>query len=147
SRLFRRKILILPEQQQQVINHYIDAYKDKLPSIDAPDIGSRCHALIDAVHMAFSQHFPLALSPDDIWLVIAQGFSHHVAENAETLRHRLVRHQGRRELSTECYDLSQPSFEHAIEGFSSQLQQAIDPVLHETLICDFSSTTPASRIA
>ena len=45
-----------------------------------------------AVHIAFSQHRPLSLSPDDIWLVIVQGFSHHVAENAQMLRNRLVRH-------------------------------------------------------
>jgi hypothetical protein len=53
---------------------------------DLARAGSRCHPLIDAVHVAFSQHRPLTLSPDDIWLVIAQGFGHHVAENAAALR-------------------------------------------------------------
>ena len=52
-----------------------------------------------------------------LWLVIAQGFGHHVAENAEALRHRLVRHQGRRELNTTAFDLSLASFEHAIARF------------------------------
>jgi uncharacterized protein DUF4419 len=97
--------------------------------------------------VAFSQHRPLTLSPDAIWLVIAQGFGHHVAEKAEALRPRLVRHQGRRELTAISEDLSLASFEQAIAGFSSQIRDATDPVLHETLICDFSTTTPAIRTA
>jgi len=62
---------------------------------------NRCHPLIDAVGTAFSQHRPLTLSPDAIWLVIEQGFAHHVGENAEALssqyptsRNRFVRHLG-----------------------------------------------------
>lgn len=124
----RRKILVVPEEHRQVI-------------------GARCHPLIEAVHAAFSQHRPLVLSPDHIWLVIAQGFSHHVAENAEALRPRLVRHAGRQTLLFETKDLSLASFESAIAGFSAQIREATDPVLHETLICDFSTTTPAIRTA
>jgi hypothetical protein len=111
------------------------------------DVGSQCHPLIDAIHTAFAQHRPLILSPDDIWLVIAQGFSHHVTENAEKLRPRLVRHQGRRDLIADVSDLSAVSFEQAIGSFSAQIRDETDPVLHETLICDFSTTTPASRVA
>jgi hypothetical protein len=148
SRRFLRKILVLPERQQQVINASIDFLRERFP--EQADIFcpvSRCHPLIDAVHVAFSQHRPLALSPDDIWLVIAQGFSHHVAENAEALRYRLVRHQGSRELSVKVTDLRLASFEDATASFSRQIQLASDPVLHETLICDFSTTTSAIRTA
>jgi hypothetical protein len=142
----RRQPQVFKEDELQ-LHFWEDSLKEKRPRLNIRDIGSRCHALIDAVHVAFSQHYPLTLSPDDIWLVIAQGFSHHVAENAEILRNRLVRHQGRRKLSVECYDLSPTSFEHAIASFSSQFQQAVDPVLYETLICDFSTTTPTIRTA
>jgi hypothetical protein len=146
ARRFQRKILVLPEKQQHVINAPIDSVKEKhWTGADVRAVGSRCHPLIDAVHVAFSQHRPLTLSPDSIWLVIAQGFGHHLAENAETLRHRLVRHEGRRELAAEVHDLTSTSFEHAIASFSSQIRQATDPVLHETLICDFSTTSPAIR--
>jgi hypothetical protein len=89
----------------------------------------------------------LTFSPDHIWLVIAQGFGHHVAENSAALRHRLVRHQGTCELVTTVDDLSLAGFEHAIAEFSSQIPEATDPVLHETLVCDFSTTTPAIRTA
>lgn len=148
SRRFLRKIFALPEQQQQVINTSIDFLRERFPEqVDIFRPVSRCHPLIDAVHVAFSQHRPLALSPDDLWLVIAQGFSHHVAENAEALCYRLVRHQGSRELSVKVTDLRLASFEDAIASFSRQIQLASDPVLYETLICDFSTTTSAIRTA
>jgi hypothetical protein len=167
GRRFKRKILVLPEADLVITNADADGmlrYRDQMRSEPvkssfassflsksdddlARDVGSRCHPLIDAVHTAFAQHRPLILSPDDIWLVIAQGFSHHVTENAEALRQRLVRHQGRRELSTNVLDLSVASFEQAIGSFSVQIRNETDPVLHETLICDFSTTTTAIRVA
>jgi hypothetical protein len=103
--------------------------------------------LIEAVQIAFSLHRPLVLSPDCVWLTIAQGFSHHIVENAEALRHRLVRHQGKRALNATLGDLSPDSFIRAIAGFSAQIRGASDQVLHETLVCDFSTTTPEIRTA
>lgn len=156
DRRFQRKILVLPGERDYVINNIVDSFDErKRPgAIEEQNramrirrLCSRHHPFIDAVHIAFSEHRPLALSPDAIWLLIAQGFSHHVAENAESLRPRLVRHEGKRELKVDALDLTLAGFEKAISGFSSLIQQEIDPVLHETLICNFSTTTPAIRTA
>jgi Domain of unknown function (DUF4419) len=148
NRRFQRKVLVLPDREKLVTNATVDFLKQKgRAGFDLAHAGSRCHPLIDAVHVAFSQHRPLTLSPDDIWLVIAQGFGHHVAENSEALRHRLVRHQGKSQLVAKVDDLSLASFERAIAEFSTQIREATDPVLHETLVCDFSTTTPAIRTA
>jgi uncharacterized protein DUF4419 len=148
NRRFQRKVLVLPDREKLVTNATVDFLKQKgRAGFDLPHAGSRCHPLIDAVHVAFSQHRPLTLSPDDIWLVIAQGFGHHVAENSEGLRHRLIRHQGKSQLVTKVDNLSLASFERAIAEFSTQIREASDPVLHETLVCDFSTTTPAIRTA
>ena len=108
---------------------------------------NRCHPLIDAVSTAFAQHRPLTLSPDSIWLAIEQGFSHHIAENAEALRRRLVRHSGKRVLTATISELSLAGFQGAISSFSAQIRDASDPVLHETLLCDFSTTSPLIRTA
>jgi hypothetical protein len=147
ARRFRREILILPESDKRVINSAMDSLSPELRARVRESIGRRCHPLIDAVQTAFSQHYPLTLSPDSIWLAIAQGFSHHIAENAEALRARLVRHQGRRHLTEQALDLTLASFEKMIAGFSSKIREASDPVLHETLLCDFTTTTPAIRTA
>jgi uncharacterized protein DUF4419 len=152
AKRFRRKLLLLPGGDRPVVNALCDATLSKAFSLErradlADRLVSRCHPLIDTVATAFSQHRPLTLSPDSIWLVIEQGFAHHIAENAETLRHRLVRHGGRRELQAAVFDLSLSSFESAISDWSLQIREATDPVLYETLICEFSTTTPAIRTA
>ena len=165
DRRFQRKVLVLPGEQDHVINEAVNSLEKRMrvrPIVEenwpTKNDGkewtsvvsrpcSRYHPFVDAVHIAFSQHRPLTLSPDAIWLLIAQGFSHHVAENAESLRPRLVRHEGKRELKVDALDLTLSGFEKAISGFSSLIQHEIDPVLHETLICNFSTTTPAVRTA
>ncbi|MBV9158858.1 MAG: DUF4419 domain-containing protein [Acidobacteriaceae bacterium] len=152
---FRRKILALPERNKAVVNAGIDSFGaskiESRPEKERARIlnvtASRCHPLIDAVGTAFGQHRPLRLSPDSIWLTIAQGFSHHISENAESLRHRMVRHEGRSQLTASVNDLTLSSFEGAISEFSSQIRRASDPVLHETLVCDFSTTTQPIRTA
>jgi hypothetical protein len=105
------------------------------------------HPLVEAVHLAFSQHRPLILSPDIIWLTIAQGFGHHIRANAEHSRGRLVKHDGRKQLVVSAVRLDATSWKGFIAAFSAQIREASDPVLHETLLCDFSTTTPAVRTA
>ena len=153
---FQSNILVLPGKGVPVINADVDAFNKRL--LKSPTeknrepmkmrfLSSRCHPFIDAVHTAFSLHLPLTLSPDAIWLLLAQGFSHHISENAESLRPRLVRHEGKRELRLEASDMSLTGFETAIADFSSLIREEIDPVLHEALICDFSTTSPAIKTA
>ena len=158
GRRFKRKILFLPEAESLVINAAADeAIRCFVQSGDQLDSEiqarilreavDRTHPLVDSVHIAFADHRPLRLAPDDIWLVIAQGFSHHVTENAETLRSRLVRHQGQAELRADIAELTLQSFEAAIDSFSAQIRDRTDPVLHETLLCDFTTTTRQTRVA
>jgi hypothetical protein len=112
------------------------------------DAHSSCaNPLVSAIHLAFSRHLPLTLSPDAIWLTIVQGFSHHVNENAEAVRSRLVRHQGRLALNEQIRRMSIEDVTVAVAGFSRQIREATDPALHETLVCDFSTTTPDVRTA
>ena len=105
------------------------------------------HPLVQAVHIAFSDHRPLVLTPDCIWLTIVQGFAHHVLENAETLRHRLVRHEGKKGLCIETNSLSPDLWPAFMSNFSGLIRENSDPVLHETLLCEFSTTTPAIKTA
>jgi Domain of unknown function (DUF4419) len=105
------------------------------------------HPLVQAVHLAFSQHRPLVLSPDSIWLTIVQGFSHHVHENAEELRGRIVRHQGKKRLRVVTQSLNPGCWPELLSQFSAQIRENSDPILHETLVCEFSTTTPAIKTA
>ncbi len=55
---------------------------------------SSLNKLVAALHVAFSKHLPVELSPDIIWITIAQGFAQHVTNNAEKLRNHFVAHEG-----------------------------------------------------
>lgn len=152
ARRIKRRVLLIPEPTKRVTNTFLSMAAPAFPFTPTRIVPSelpvnRCHPLIDAVGTAFSQHRPLILSPDSVWLVIEQGFAHHVAENAETLRPRLVRHEGKHELATILPEMTQRAFELAVSDISRQIRAATDPVLHETLICDFSTSTPAIRTA
>jgi hypothetical protein len=105
------------------------------------------HPLVQAVHLAFSQHRPLVLSPDSIWLTIAQGFGHHVRENAEALRERIVSHSATKRLMVVTDSLQPDRWPALVSQFSSLIRENSDPVLHETLICEFSTTTPDIKTA
>src|SRR5262249_19251179 len=53
------------------------------------------HPVVAAVHLAFSDHRTLVLSPDILWLLVAQGFANHVNANAKELRPKFVKHSGK----------------------------------------------------
>src|SRR5438445_11538324 len=51
--------------------------------------------LVEAVGWAFARHYPLVLSPDAIWLTVAQCLSIHIIRNAEDVRKRIVAIEGK----------------------------------------------------
>ncbi|MCE9668944.1 DUF4419 domain-containing protein [Myxococcus stipitatus] len=107
------------------------------------------HPVVAAVHRAFAEHRPLVLSPDVIWLTIAQGFAQHVRLNAEQLRPRLVRHEGRRvlEVSVDSLPRREEEFRAVLDGFRERLRGELGPGLPRLLSCDFSTTTDIERMA
>lgn len=44
------------------------------------------HPFLAAVHWAFAFHYPLALTPDAVWLVLTQGVSLHLQKYPETVK-------------------------------------------------------------
>ena len=47
-----------------------------------PFINNHKHPLINALNIAYSNHIPVEISPDDIWLTILSGLSIHLNNNA-----------------------------------------------------------------
>lgn len=107
------------------------------------------HGLAQAAHDAFYLHHPLVLSPDAVWFCLAQGFAHHVSLNAEVLRERFVRHEGKKKLVVERPDffLGQPNpWPEAFAAFSEQIGAHIGR-LRDLVVADFSTTGPLERAA
>lgn len=105
------------------------------------------HPLIEAVHRAFSDHRPLVLSPDAIWLTILQGFAHHLHQHAEAFRGRIVSHRGKKKLSVQTRSLEAGDWPQLISQLTAQIRANSDPFLYETLSCEFSTTTPTIKTA
>lgn len=109
------------------------------------------HALLQAAYLAFTQHRPLVLSPDILWLSIAQGLAIHINANAEALRPRLgIAHQGRKVLGIQtdrCFSWGDHPWEEYVEGFSQQLKERISPEIHDLFVADFSTTGAVERVA
>jgi hypothetical protein len=108
------------------------------------------HPLLAAAHFAFSQHRPLALSPDMIWVAVVQGLARHVRNHAERLRDRFVCHRGKLEICITRGNLLRGSPENDWGGVADDLSGAIRQHLGrrlDELVADFSTTGPAERTA
>jgi len=111
----------------------------------------RYHPFVASVHMAFSDHRPLVLSPDIIWILIAQGFANHVNCHAENLRSRLVKHSGKARIRVQRDDFIKGSLENpwpeVFSEFSKQIRNHIGQTTHSLLTPHFSTTDAISVAA
>jgi hypothetical protein len=109
------------------------------------------HSLIAAAHLAYQYHFPLVLSPDVLWLTIAQGLANHVNNHAEELRRKFVPYQGKTVIRVSRDDFVKGSPENpwaeVWPEFSSKIKQVIGPESHGLILSDFSTTGPTERAA
>lgn len=148
---------ILPKQKKS----YFSTTKDSshLSQLEAYPIAveqdsilaTGIHAFVGAVHLAYKSHRPLTLSPDMIWLLIAQGFAIHVQENAESLRKHFVDFEGKKELHIKRDQFVKGSKQNDWLGvfpeFSQKIKEQMGGDLHKLIVADFSTSTPATKAA
>jgi hypothetical protein len=108
------------------------------------------NALIGAVHIAFARHLPLVLSPDIVWLAIAQGFAQHVGNNPETLREAFVLHEGKATITVDRPDFIPGSpdnpWPEVFDVMAGVVHGEVGPI-GDVLMADFSTTGPIERAA
>lgn len=107
------------------------------------------HSFISGMREAYWDHRPVTLSPDMIWVLIAQGFSHHVNANAEALRDRMVDFKDKKELTctSDVESIEQIDWEKAVDSFSIKIAENTKGDIAEIIRADFSTTTQVERIA
>jgi hypothetical protein len=107
------------------------------------------NAFAQAAHDAFYEHHPLRITPDAIWFCIAQGFARHVEANAESLRKRFVKHEGKQTLVVDRPDfvLGRPNpWPEVFAEFSDRIAEHVGK-LRDLVVADFSTTGPIERAA
>lgn len=100
------------------------------------------NSFVDAVHESYARHYPLTLSPDDIWLTIAQGFALHINADPEKYRKQFVQHEGKIELiNFNDYKKGSPDndWTKSFSFFSSEIKKHIGKK-HNLIASDFSTT-------
>lgn len=112
--------------------------------------GGVIHPFVEAAHVAFDEHLPLVLSPDDVWLCIAQAFAHHVDQNAEALRGRFVRHEGKADIIVIRDEFRKGAPDNDWPGVFGEFSDAIAKHVgkqRDLVVADFSTTGPVERAA
>lgn len=102
--------------------------------------------VLNGFYKAHTNHYPIRIKPDDIWLLIVQSFSNHVNQNSEELRNMFVNFSGKKELIVN-YPISTINEvdNKMLENFSEQINEQMKKYLGEnilnTLTPNFSTTT------
>ena len=122
-----------------------------LPSDEVLLDGGYMNAFVQTVHIAYEHHYPLVISPDDIWMCIVQGFGTHVNAYAEELRHLFVQHEGKKEIKVRRNDFVKGSPENpwseVFSEFSAQIRSHIGEKTHDLLLPNFTTTGPVEKAA
>jgi hypothetical protein len=109
------------------------------------------HPVVAAIDLAYSDHRPLVLSPDVVWLMLAQGLANHVNANAEVLRPQFVEHAGKAVISVRRDDFVKGSPENpwpeVFDEFTFRIREHVGAATHDLLLPTFSTTGPTERAA
>ena len=107
------------------------------------------HPFLGAARLAFAEHLPLVLRPDDVWLVIVQGFAQHVQLDSEGLRSRLVSHEGEVNLVVIRDEFRRGSPNNNWGGVFPEFGQQIKAHVgkrHDLIVGEFSTTGGLERV-
>lgn len=109
------------------------------------------HPFMLTLNTAYDMHYPISLSPDTIWLMILQGLSNHVNENAQALRKKFVAHEGKSMLIVRRpnFRMGDPAndWPGVFSEFSTQIRGHIGENTHSILAQPFSTTGAIEKTA
>lgn len=116
----------------------------------APTIGPNLpNGLLETVRNAYDGHYPLALSPDVIWLTICQGMSKHINLNFKSLENKIYKNGHPNSICVRNDALASDSSQWsvAIDSLAQQTRRYTDPYFYEAFVPQFSTTTPIDHVA
>lgn len=106
------------------------------------------HPFFYGMYEAYASHRPFVLSPDMIWMLISQGFSHHINSNPEKYRDLMVDFSDKMSLVVESdQPLEEAQWDKLIPQFAEEIKKNTKGTIAETIIADFSTTTSYEQIA
>jgi hypothetical protein len=107
--------------------------------------------LLNGFYTAHTNHYPIRIKPDDIWLLIIQAFSNHVNANSEELKNLFVDFDGKQRLIiryplSDIKEVNKVILENFSEKINNEMTKYLGEDLIEILTPNFSTTTYDSII-
>lgn len=101
------------------------------------------HSFVSMVMLGFAQHYPIVISPDDIWLLVLQGVSQHVNLHSHSLQSKFVDYQGVAHVRI----ITDPIVDwgRVVQSFDEQVKQLLRPETYAAFETPFSTTTVLDR--
>ena len=112
---------------------------------------AKCKSLIQGLIIAYKNHFPITITPDMIWLLIAQGFSRFMEKHENLVRERFVNFSGKKDLKVERlkyspYSASKEVWDGIVQEFVQKIEENVGKEVIDTLECNFSTTTQVAKV-
>lgn len=107
------------------------------------------HNLLATIHEAYSNHRPLVLSPDAIWLTISQGVSIHVDMKIDSLKNIVFKKNKPEKISVRNDRLTNGSthWQALINTMSKQVQTYAKDDIYNFFVPHFSTSQPVHQTA
>ena len=117
------------------------------PNLARPHLGN---GLLGTIYRAYSEHVPLILRPDDLWLAIILSFGRYVKAHSEEMRSLFVDHQGRKELRVKAgwqfEGTTERDWEVYVGWMAEEIRNNTKNEVVDWMIPTFSTTTRKDRI-
>lgn len=135
---------------KELVSHNTKSKIEACLDIELVKRYTNINGFLAAAHMAFDEHRPLSISPDSVWLTIANGLATHINLNAEELRYQFVNHEGKKKIIIRRDHFVKGNPENDWEGcfdeFSNKLADYIGKK-RDLIVSSFSTTGTVEKAA
>ena len=108
--------------------------------------------ILQGFYSAYENHLPILLTPDIIWLLIVQGFSHHVNFNTEYLREKFVNFEGKKKLEIiiskyhSYKQMKSEDYEDLFANLTEKVKEHVGEELVNTIDFNFSTSNKITKV-
>ena len=150
----KRKTIIDPKTGRQKFldeNEFLEIFHSSFDTKEEEIYNFGKRSLIKGLIIAYKNHYPITITPDMIWLLIAQGFSLFMEKYENLVRERFVNFSGKKDLKTEIlsdspYNSSKEVWDGIIKKFVQKIENNVGKEVIDILECNFSTTSQVVKI-
>ena len=150
----KRKTRINPRTGEEIYlreNEPLEIFHSTFDTKEEEIYNFEKRSLIKGIITAYKNHYPLTITPDMIWLLIAQGFSRFMEKHENLVRERFVNFSGKKDLKVERlkyspYSASKEVWDGIVQEFVQKIEENVGKEVIDTLECNFSTTTQVAKV-